>query len=277
MSAILIGIPHASVAWPDELRHRVLPHVDEQHLRANSDAFTDRIYSVPGVRTVVYPWSRFVADPNRAPRQVSEGGVIPVTDFDDQPIYRPGQEPDAEELVERVRRYHRPYHDRLREAAADPRTRFFVDAHSMAGDAPAKAFDHGRPRPDAVVSNLGETRGNPSPGTPFLSAAPDLTRWLADRLKHHLLALPAPDAGSRARITGQVWMNNPFNCGYGVRAHAQPNKGRPGIQLELNQRMWTDEQTFRALPRRIPWIREVVRRWAVDVTAHLAQLPARAG
>lgn len=275
MSAIVIAVPHAGVAWPEELKERLLPHVTEHHLLTHSDAFTDRVYGVPGVRAVCYGWSRFLVDPNRAPRQVSEGGVVPHTDFDESPLYRSGMEPDEEERDRRVARYHRPFHGRIAEQVRDSRTRFYVDAHSMAGTPPIRSFDCGRTRPDATISNLGDTMGNPSPGTPFLTCRPELARWLAERLRHHLLALPAPAVGSRARITGEVWQNNPFPAGYGVRTHTAP--GLPGVQLELNQRMWTDEDTFAPLPRRIPWVREVVRRWAADVTARLASQPARAG
>ena len=274
MSAIVIGVPHAGVAWPEELEDRLLPHVTAHHLLRNSDAFTDRVYGVPGVRTVCNRWSRFVVDPNRAVRQTTEGGVVPHTDFAEQPLYRPGMEPDDAERDARVARYHRPFHARITEQLADPRTRFYIDGHSMAGTPPTRSFDAGLSRPDVTISNLGDASANPSPGTPFLTCSTHLTAWLAQRFSHHLLALPAPDAGSRSRITGEVWLNNPFPAGYGVRTHTAA--GLPGVQLELNQRMWTDEQTFRPLPRRIPWIREVFRRWVADVTAHLAMTSAKA-
>lgn len=274
MSAIVIGVPHAGVAWPEELEHRLLPHVTERHLLANSDLFTDRVYGVPGVRTVCFGWSRFVVDPNRAVRQSTEGGVVPITDFDEQPLYRPGMEPDDDERDQRVARYHRPFHARISEQVADPRTRFYIDAHSMAGTPPTRSLDLGRTRPDVTISNLGDASANPSPGTPFLTCPTGLTAWLAERFSHHLLALPAPASGSRAKVTGEVWLNNPFPAGYGVRTHTAG--GLPGIQLELNQRMWTDEETCTPLPRRIPWIREVFRRWAAEVSARLATTTARA-
>ncbi len=270
MSAIVIGVPHAGLAWPEELKGRLLPHVTEHFFLTQSDAFTDRVYDVPGARAVCYRWARWLADPNRAPRQESEGGVVPRTDFAEQPLYRPGLEPDEQERDERVARYHRTFHDRIAEQVGDPRTRFYIDGHAMAGTPPVRSFDFGRTRPDATISNLGNTLGNPSPGIPFLTCGPDLARWLADRLVHHLTTLPAPQAGRRAQVTGEVWLNNPFPGGYGVRQHTAG--GLPGIQLELNQRMWTDEETFRPLPRRIPWVREVMRRWVADIAAHL---PAR--
>ncbi len=266
---------------PAGLEPPFVPHVNEHFLRSQSDAFTDRVYSVPGVRTVRYEWSRFVVDPNRAPHQQTEGGVVPVTDFSDRPLYPAGGEPTAEQVADRVERYHRTFHDTVADAVSDPQTRFFIDGHSMAGDPPVRSPDYGTHRPDAVISNIGDGHGNPSPGTPFLTCSPDLTRWLAERLTWWMRAIPAPEAGSRAAVTGDVWLNNPFRGGYGVRTHAALHRGLPGVQLELNQRMWADEETFRPLHRRIPWIREVLRSWCRELTAHFGEAEraevARAG
>jgi hypothetical protein len=143
----------------------------------------------------------------------------------------------------------------------------------MAGTAPIRSPDYGRARPDAVVSNMGDSNGNPAPGAAYLTCPPVLTRWMADRLTHWMTTLRAPDAGARAAVTGTVWLNNPFRGGYGVRHHASTSLDRPGIQLELNQRLWCDEETFTPLPRRIPWMREVLRRWCDDIVGRLRTEP----
>ncbi len=280
MATIVIAIPHAGVAFPDGLGPARLPHVTEQFLRTQSDAFTDRIYTVPGVRTVRYPWSRFVADPNRSPRQTSEGGVVPVTDFEERPLYPDGGFPTQQQMDDRVERYHQPYHHRVDAEVADERTKFFIDGHSMMGTPPLRSPDHGLHRPDAVVSNLGDAHANPAPGAPFLTCPPDLARWTAARLSHWLLNVPAPPAPHRAEVEGSVWLNTPFLGGYGVRRHASLAHDRPGIQLELNQRLWTDEDTFTPLERRIPWMREILRRWCDDIAEHMQTEPtfaSRAG
>lgn len=280
MAAIVIAIPHAGVALPEDLRPALLPHVNELFLRSQSDVFTDRVYSVAGVRTVRYPWHRFVTDPNRGPRQETEGGIVPVTDFDEQPLYPDGVAPDRAEVERRIATYHRAYHAEVHKAASDPRTRLFIDGHSMAGTAPRRSPDFGMARPDAVVSNIGDGHGNPSPGTPFLTCPATLTRWLADRLSWWLMHVPAPEAGERHRPTGKITMNVPFKGGYGVRTHSAMSQDRPGIQLELNQRLWADEDTWAPLERRIPWMREVLRRWCEEVSQHLKTEPifaSRAG
>ncbi|MCP4869044.1 MAG: hypothetical protein GY898_10045 [Proteobacteria bacterium] len=280
MAEIVIAIPHAGVALPDDLAPTPLPHVTPEFLRTQSDAFTDRVYSLPGVRTVKYPWSRFVADPNRSPRQTTEGGVVPVTDFAEQPMYPPGGKPTQEQREERIEKYHRPYHAELTRAVNDPRTRFFIDGHSMCGTPPVRSPDHGLQRPDAVISNLGDSHGYPAPGAPYLTCPTPLTQWLTDRLSHWMLAIHAPDAGARAAVRGSVWINNPFLGGYGVRNHASLSHDRPGVQLELNQRLWTDEELWVPLERRIPWMREVLRRWCEEIVDRIKIEPkfaSRAG
>ncbi len=280
MAAIVIAIPHAGVDLPYGMASTMLPHVDERFLRGQSDVFTDRVYQVPGVRTVKYPWHRFVVDPNRAPRQETEGGVVPTTDFDEQPLYRQGAAPDRAEVERRISQYHRPYHQRVEEACRDPRSKFFIDGHSMMSTAPFRSPDHGLPRPDAVISNIGDSHANPSPGTPFLTCPAPLTRWLADRLIWWLTHVPAPEAGERHRPTGEVTLNVPFKGGFGVRTHSSMSNDRPGVQLELNQRLYADEETWVPLERRIPWMREVLRRWCEEITERLVSEPkfaSRAG
>jgi len=269
MAAIFIAIPHAAVALPEDLKPAFLPHVDEAFLRTQSDVFTDQVYSIDEVRNARYPWSRFVADPNRAERQTSEGGVVPLLDFDLEPLYAEGGEPSTEECLERIARYHRPYHEDVARAVADPRTRFFVDGHSMASSAPRRSLDHGKHRPDAVVSNRGDDYGNPTPAKPFLTCQPILARFAANRLSHWLTSIPAPRAPNAIKPTGEVWLNDPFRGGYGVRSHSAPNKGLPGIQLELKQGLWCDETCFEPIPDRIEWMRTVMSAWVLDLSAHL--------
>ena len=111
MAAIVLAIPHAAVTLPEDVEPAFRPHVDEDFLRTQSDAFTDLVYSIDEVRNVSFPWSRFVTDPNRAERQSSEGGVVPLLDFDLQALYPEGGEPTPEQCAQRVQQYHRPYHD----------------------------------------------------------------------------------------------------------------------------------------------------------------------
>jgi|GEM_PF-658276 len=275
MSSVVLAIPHASTALSPEVRDDFLPHVDPQFLRSQSDVDTDVIYALPGVRSVRYEWSRFMLDPNRGEQQENEGGVMPTTDFAEQPLYKPGRAPDGEEQRRRVARFHRPYHARVAAEVADPRTRFFIDGHSMSATAPVRSPDYGQPRPDAVLSNRGdffgmEMSGNIT-GIDFtrgggpLTCPTDLTIELARRLSHWLTNLPVSHPGRGRRPTGEVRINDPFPGGHGVRTHAHPRQGIPGLQLELNQGLWCEEDTFERIPGRIEWIRKVLTHWLTEL------------
>ncbi|MCO4768438.1 MAG: N-formylglutamate amidohydrolase [Deltaproteobacteria bacterium] len=275
MSSVVIAIPHAATSLPVEVREDYLPHVTPQFLRSMSDVDTDIIYTLPGVRSVRYDYTRFLADPNRGEQQENEGGVVPTTDFAEEGIYKASCEPDGEEIWRRILRYHRPYHARVRAEVADPRTLFFIDAHSMSGTAPVRSPDFGRARPDAVLSNRGdffglEVSGNevasdPNKGGGPLTCPPDLTQQLSERLSHWLTALPVPHPRQGRAPTGEVRINDPFPGGHGVRTHAHPREGIPGLQLELNQALWCEEDTFERIPGRIEWIRKVMSHWLEEL------------
>jgi len=267
MSGVLIAVPHASVRLPDELRARVLPHVDSRFLLLQSDMFTDAIYSVPGAENVIYEWSRFAADPNRYEGQKTEGGIVPVIDFEHRPLYREGCFPDTAECEALVERYHRPYHAAVKARLDEGDFCFFIDGHSMMETAPKRSPDFGRKRPDVCLSNCGDEEGEAIPGGRRLVCSPEKTREIQDRLRHWLLTIPAPDCGDKGAVEGTVLLNKPFLGGHGVRTHARPDAGIPGLQLELNQRLWIDETTWEPLPGRVEWIRQVLERFVAELAA----------
>jgi N-formylglutamate amidohydrolase len=281
MSSVVIAIPHAATALPPEVRQGYQSHVTPVFLRSQSDVDTDVVYALPNVRTVRYGWSRFLADPNRGEQQENEGGVVPQFDFDGAPIYRPGSVPDGAEQRRRIHLYHRPYHERVAREVDDPRTTFFIDAHSMAATAPRRSPDFGRERPDAVISNRGDflglvmddnqTASDPNRGGGDLSCPAELVQELSDRLVFWLGRFPVPSPRRGRQPTTEVRINDPFPGGHGVRTHARPDGGIPGIQLELNQGLWVDSETWERIPGRMDWIKRVMTRWIEDVV----QLRAR--
>ncbi len=275
MSSVVIAIPHAATAIPPELREGYLPRVTPRFLRSQSDVDTDVVYALRNVRTVRYGWSRFLADPNRGEQQENEGGVVPHFDFDGESIYRPGRVPDGAEQWRRVLKYHRPYHDRVAREVDDPRTQFFIDAHSMAQTPPRRSPAFGRERPDAVISNRGDflglvmennqTASDPTRGGGDLSCPAELVQELCDRLAFWLGRFPVPTPGKGRQPTTEVRINDPFPGGHGVRTHARPDGGIPGIQLELNQGLWVDQETWERIPGRMDWIKRVMTCWVEDV------------
>jgi N-formylglutamate amidohydrolase len=274
-AGLVIGIPHSGVVVPLELRAALLDHVDEPFLRSQSDGWTDRIYAVPGARCIVYPWSRVVADPNRAEDQYTEGGVLPVTDFAENDLYRPGRRPGLHEHHVRVIKYHRPYHEQVADAIADPRTSFYIDAHSMMETAPVRSPDHGLRRPDAVLGNRPSSKLVEFGLGDELSCPAGLSDYALARLRHHLLTIPAPPGPEGSNPDGTVRLNDPFPGGYGVSNHTNVAAGIPGLQVELNQRLWIVEDGYSLIPGRIDWMAGVVTAWVTDVLAALAQEPSK--
>jgi formiminoglutamase len=266
MAKVLIAVPHAGIVLPSELASRVLPHVDRAFLLGQSDMFTDQIYAVPGADNHVFGWSRMTVDPNRFEGQTTEGGVVPLTDFDSEPVYLQGQAPDSADCQQLIERYHRPYHAALAQRIEAGEYSFFIDGHSMMAHAPPRSPDFGRPRPDACVSNSGDAHGESIPGGEPLVCSPALTRFVRARLTHWLLQIPPPDCGAHAAPTGEIGLNSPFVGGHGVCTHARPDGGMPGVQLELNQRLWADEATGQPLPGRIEWLQSVVEHFVSDIT-----------
>ena len=265
LSALVVGVPHAGVAVPYSVRKRLLPHVDEAFLRTQSDGWTDRIYDIPGARAVVYPWSRVVADPNRAEDQFTEGGVLPTTDFDERPLYAQGREPTTHEHLLRVLEYHRPYHEQVAAAVADPRTRFYIDAHSMMQTAPLRSPDYGRARPDSVLGNRPSSKTTEFGPGDRLCCSEELSEFARQRLSYWLLEIHAPPGPPGSEPAGSVNLNDPFPGGYGVGSHTDPDRGLQGLQVELNQRLWVTEENFVAIPGRIEWMADVIAVWTGEL------------
>jgi N-formylglutamate amidohydrolase len=272
MSRLVLSVPHGGVEVPPDLDPPFREGVDQRLLRSHSDIFTDLLYAVPGARVVLQPWSRFVVDANRAEDQDSEGGVVPVVDFDLHPLYDRGG-PEPLERRRRLLRFHRPFHAEVARQIDDPRTVLLIDGHSCAPVGPERSPDPGSERPDAVVGNCGDIRGEATPGGPELTLSPTLARWTTRRLSDWLRHIPAPDAGPTAAVTGRVTLNEPFRGGHVVRRHARWDGGVAGLQLELNQRLWVDDRTLQLRPGRIRWLQKVLVCWVEELMDALGDRP----
>ncbi len=223
MLPILISVPHGGVRQPSELAGRVSLSATE--LFDDSDAFTGDIYDLGEevARVVRADIARVFVDLNRAPDDrppANPDGVVKSTTCYRRPVYLDGAEPDDELVATLLRRYHAPYHERLRHAAADPTVRLALDCHSMAAAAPPVAPDPGRPRPLFCLSNA---EGLTCP-TVLLE---DVARAIADAFGCGL---------------GDVKLNDPFKGGYIIRAHGRGEL--PWIQVEMNRSLYLDPRWF---------------------------------
>lgn len=153
-SPLVISAPHAGTHIPADIAAKM----NETGLRAGeTDFHVHRLFDFApelDASTVWARWSRYVIDLNRDPDGAAlypgrfETPLCPLTDFDRNPIYREGAEPDAAEAGRRLAHYYRPYHERLRALLDLARARhgfaLLIDAHSIRPSIPA-LFDGSLP------------------------------------------------------------------------------------------------------------------------------------
>ncbi len=222
-SPLVISIPHCGVHVPSHMEQRMTP---EARLLADTDWHVDRLYDFApamGASVIAATHSRYVIDLNRPPDGsalypgADNTELCPTTSFAREPLYGPGDAPDEGEIEHRIDTYWRPYHDTL--AAEVNRVRsthgvaLLFDAHSIRSEVPR--FFEGR-LPDF---NLGTAGGRAADGA------------LADRLL---------SVCSRAEAYRSV-LNGRFTGGYITRRHGDPANAIHGVQLELSQATYMDE------------------------------------
>ncbi len=207
---VVASIPHSGLHVPPAI---AAMFTDEQRawLR-NTDWHLDQLYDfLPelGVATLVATHSRYVVDVNRDPGRRRYGpffeSVLAETTAHGRPVY--ARPPGAQEIAERIERYHAPYHAALAGLLADRRREFghvlLLDLHSFMG-----------PITDDVC--LGDRDGG--------SCGEHVTARFEQALKH----------------TGfGVVRNRPFRGGYILAAHAGPPAVH-ALQIELRYTNYLD-------------------------------------
>ncbi len=226
--ALLISVPHHGVQLPEAIAARMTPVA---HALADTDWFVADLYAPLaerlGASILVPTFSRYVVDLNRAPDGAtlypgrSETGLCPLSSFNDEPLYRPGCEPDQTEVAERICGYWQPYHTALRtELARLHALHGYVllwDAHSIPARVPR--FFAGR-LPDL---NFGTFGGS--------SASAEIEDALFEECALH------------AHFSHVF--NGRFKGGYITRHYGEPARGIHAVQLELNQDSYMDAQQTR--------------------------------
>ena len=115
---LVIGLPHTGTDIPADIEARL---TSPWLARKDADWWIERLYGFAAdldatiLRTTI---SRTVVDVNRDPSGASlypgqnTTGLVPVTDFDGQPIWT--EPPSPEDVADRLARFHAPYHAALR-------------------------------------------------------------------------------------------------------------------------------------------------------------------
>ena len=220
---VVISFPHVGTRLPAEIADRMTPIA--RHL-PDTDWHVDRLYGCAenvDATLVTATHSRYVVDLNRAPddrvlypgKDTSE--LVPLTTFDHEEIYLPGQRPDVRGIEERVTRYWKPWHDTLASEIARLLERHrqivLLDGHSIRSEVP-RLFD-GR--------------------------LADFNVGTADGAAAHAELLEAVVAPLKEQTTFSVAVNGRFKGGYITRHYGEPSRGVHAIQLELSQAIYMEE------------------------------------
>ena len=222
-SPILLAQPHGGLDIPDAILARLNP---AGRARADTDWYISRLYADlhPHATSVSTPLHRYVVDANRDPADGSlypgqnTTGLCPTTTFDGVDIYLDGQAPSKDEINQRQRLYHQPYHDALREQLERIHQKhgyaILYDCHSIRSRVPY--LFEGR-LPDF---NIGTNSGRSC--DPMIESA--------------VQAACAHAAGYSSVVNGR------FRGGWTTRHYGDPGHGFHAIQMELAQRNYMVEQ-----------------------------------
>lgn len=218
---LVVSVPHAGAELGEFEPRFVSPWL----ARKDADWWVSELYDFAGslgatfVRTKL---SRSLIDVNRDPSGASlypgqaTTELCPMTTFDGEPLYRPGEAPDGAEIAERRRRFFDPYHAALSAEIAALRQRFgrvgLFDAHSIRSRIP-RLFDGELP-----VFNLGTNSGK--------SCDPDLREAVGALLAQ---------SGESHVVDGR------FKGGWITRSFGRPEDGVHALQMELACRAYMGE------------------------------------
>lgn len=239
MIPLVIDSPHSGRAFPAEGRC-VAP---VEALLASWDAYVDELWSGTsdvGGCLVAATFHRAFIDLNRDELDIESEllaepwsdtrptalyaargkGLIRRLALPNVPMY--DRLLSVAEVKQRIERYYQPYNQALSAAIEAAYARFgttwHINCHSMKSRGNAMNTDNGESRPDLVISDRVGT-----------TADPEFTRWVAE---------------CWSKLGYRVTTNHPYQGGDIVRRYGAPARGRHSIQIEINRRLYMNEQTF---------------------------------
>ena len=226
-SPVILAFPHTGTEVPSDIAARL--NAEGAKLR-DTDWHIHQLYAglLPDATTVRATFHRYVIDANRDPSGVSlypkqnTTGLVPTTDFDDQPIWTAGEEPNEADIAARLERFHRPYHAALEAEIERVKALHGIavvyDCHSIRSRCP---FLFEGVLPDF---NIGTDNGQ--------TCAPEIERVVA--------AICETAAGYTSVLNGR------FRGGWTTRHYGRPETGVHAIQMELAQatHLATEELPF---------------------------------
>jgi N-formylglutamate deformylase len=239
---LLISLPHVGTEIPADQHPR---YTDRALCVEDTDWFLDRLYAFAadlGAGLLVSRYSRYLIDLNRpsenTPMYAGQNNteLCPTRHFTGEPLYRPGQEPDAAEVSRRVAVFWQPYRSaieaELTRLRAEHGHALLFEGHSICSELPW-LFEGRLPE-----LNLGTVQGQ--------SCAPSLRNGLA--------AVLATEPGRSHVVDGR------FKGGHITRSFGRPAQCWHAVQLEMCWRSYMDETPPRWNPARAAAITPLLRR-----------------
>jgi N-formylglutamate amidohydrolase len=262
---VIFDSPHSGADYPDDFLYACAPKL----LRQAEDAHVDRLFSAApdaGATLIAALFPRSYIDVNRAIDDIDQQLLdapwpSPVTASDRarvgmglvRRICRPGlamydRKLTVDEIENRIDRYYRPYHAAVADAIDGMADRFgavwHVNCHSMPSTRGPRVQATGWERADFVLGD----RDGTTCGIGF--------RRLVQ--------------GTLQRMGYDVRINDPYKGVELVRRFGQPHLGRHSLQIEVNRRLYMNEETlepiagFDALKRDIDILVQAIAAYARD-------------
>lgn len=241
---LLLSMPHPGTVIPDWLALRL---TETGRAIDDTDWWMPELYDFAAaldasmLSTTV---SRYVIDCNRDPSGASlypgqaTTELCPVTTFDGEPLYRPGQEPDQADIDQRRATYFQPYHAALEAELARIKAihgyALLFDCHSIRSIIP-RLFPGRLP-----VFNIGTNSG----------------ASCADGIAQAVVAACA------AHPHYDYALNGRFKGGWITRRYGRPAENIHAVQLEMAQLAYMEETR--------PWRFDPFKATALRPTLHNA-------
>jgi hypothetical protein len=127
--SLLVVIPHSGIVIPHEIPIDSLSPKFPRLMR-NVDWYTNWLYDfrdILGNSKIEFAYCSLVLEANRDPENLEES--VPLKDAFNEPVYKPGREPDVTLRKCLSRNYLQPFHKAIRAEIGRGKT-FMLDAHS---------------------------------------------------------------------------------------------------------------------------------------------------
>ncbi|MBD3635851.1 MAG: N-formylglutamate amidohydrolase [Crocinitomicaceae bacterium] len=242
MVPLVLSIPHCGTEFPEELEEDFI--TEQKKSIDDTDWFLQDLYDFApsmGITVIYAKYNRWVIDLNRDPDSeplYDDGriitGLCTTTDFEGNPIYREGREPDQVEIERRLSAYYWPYYQQIKTELKKRVDKFgkvlLWDAHSIRHHVPTIRKD---PFPEMILGDNDETSADPE-----------------------LIGVALKNLASNYQLNH----NDPFKGGHITRYFGQPDKNAHALQLERNKNLYMDDSEREFHQERADKMRKVLRK-----------------